>query len=234
MYAFLITLAIIPGLLICFYIFKMDKFEKEPKIPLFLSFFLGVGLVFPAIWLEEYAHDSGLNDFETLLDTFIYAIIGVALIEEGIKFLGLWAYPYHRPFFNEPMDGIVFSVVISMGFATFENIIYADRFGLETTLVRAFTAVPAHATFGVMMGYFVGRAKFEPAKSASLLAFGLGMAVLFHAIYDFFLIQEMFEWLSGFAIVTLYLAIRYTRALIKLHQVNSPFHPNAGGPPTEV
>ena len=223
MYPFLIFLAIIPGLLICYFIFKMDKYESEPKIPLTISFILGIVIVFPAIELELLAMDYGLNDYETLFDTFLYAIIGVALIEEGVQFLVLRAYPYQMKFFNEPMDGIVFSVIIAMGFATFENIMYANRYGLETTLVRAFTAVPAHATFAIMMGYFVGVAKFNKQKSLNLLGLGFVLAVLLHGVYDFFLMQEMFEWLTGFAIITLIVAITYARKLIKLHQENSPF-----------
>ena len=223
MYPFLIFLAILPGLLICYFIFKMDKYEAEPKLPLTICFFLGIVIVFPAIKLEEFVLNSGLDDYETLFDVFLYAIIGVALIEEGVKYLVLRAYPYQMKFFNEPMDGIVFSVMIGMGFATYENIIYANRFGLETTLIRAFTAVPAHATFGIIMGYYVGLAKFTPLKSKILLTSGLTLAVLIHGVYDFFLMQEMFDWLTGFAILTLVIAIVYTLKLLKLHQENSPF-----------
>jgi RsiW-degrading membrane proteinase PrsW (M82 family) len=201
----------------------MDKYEAEPKLPLALCFLLGIIIVFPAIKLEEFALTYGLSDYETLFDTFLYAIIGVALIEEGIKFLVLRAYPYRMSFFNEPMDGIVFSVMIAMGFATFENIIYADRFGLETTLIRAFTAVPAHATFAIIMGYYTGLAKFNQEKRISFPAIGLGLAILVHGIYDFFLMQEMFDWLTVFAILTLALAIFFAQKLIKIHQENSPF-----------
>ena len=56
-------------------------------------------------------------------------------------------------------DGIVYAVMIGMGFATLENIIYASRFGLETTLFRAFTAVPAHGVFAAIMGYYIGVGK---------------------------------------------------------------------------
>ena len=51
-----------------------------------------------------------------------------------------------------------------MGFATMENISFANRFGLETVLLRAFTAVPAHLVFGVVAGYYVGLAKFDHAR----------------------------------------------------------------------
>lgn len=223
MYPFLIALAILPGLFICYYIFRLDKYETEPKIHLVICFLLGIGVIYPTIWLEECAIALGMENYGSLLTTMIYALVGVALIEESIKFVCLICYPFQGRFFNEPMDGIVYSVMIGMGFATLENIFYADRFGLETTLKRAFTAVPAHAAFAIIMGYFAGLAKFNRKNRFKLLALGLLLAIWVHGLYDFFLLQEMYDWLSGFAIVILFLAIKYSRKMVLLHQANSPF-----------
>lgn len=201
----------------------MDKYESEPKTPLAICFLLGIAVTFPALKLEELVLYSEVGDFTNFIETFLYALIGVALIEEGVKFLALTLFPYQNKFFNEPMDGIVFSVVIAMGFATFENVMYAGQFGFEITLARAFTAVPAHATFAIIMGYFVGLAKFNEEKKGNLLATGLLLAILFHAVYDFFLMQEMFEWLTVFSIFVLIIAVLLAKKVIKLHQENSPF-----------
>ena len=219
----LILLAILPGLLICYFIFRMDKYESEPKIPLAICFLLGIAVTFPALKLEEWVLYSESGDYTNFVETFLYALIGVSLIEEGIKFLTLTLYPFQNKFFNEPMDGIVFSVMIAMGFATFENVMYAGRFGLEITLARAITAVPAHATFAIIMGYYVGLAKFNEEKKGNLLATGLLLAMLFHAVYDFFLIQEMYDRLTIFSIFVLIIAVLFARKMIKLHQENSPF-----------
>ena len=89
-----------------------------------------------------------------------------------------------------------------------------------------FLAVPAHACFGILMGYFVGLAKFDHERMRSLMNQGLGMAVFFHGCYDFFLFLEATSinrfFPAGFltlgAIVSLYFAIRFSRRAIKLHQ----------------
>ncbi|MCB0640189.1 MAG: PrsW family intramembrane metalloprotease, partial [Phaeodactylibacter sp.] len=155
--------------------------------------------------------------------TIFIAFIAVGVVEETFKFGGLLGYPYHRPFFNEPMDGIMYSVMIGMGFATFENVLYADRFGLETALVRAFTAVPAHAVFAVILGYFVGLARFDREKRVPLLLKGYGITVVVHGIYDFFILQSLFSWLIIFAMVVLVISIYFARKMVLEHQLNSPF-----------
>lgn len=213
----LIILAVLPGLLISYYIFYIDKYNRENFLPLTICFALGMLITVPALYLQEYIADLGIDGEGSLLNTFAFALIAVALTEEVCKGFCVLAYPFHRPFFDEPLDGIVYSVFVGMGFATLENILYADSYGLETILVRAFTAVPAHAAFGVIMGYYFGLAKFQKERRMVLILKGLLIVVLLHGIYDFFLLQEIYSGLMGFALLILYVGIRFARHLIKLH-----------------
>jgi len=219
----LLFAAIVPGLVISYYIYHVDKYEREAFTPLAICFILGILATFPALWAQEYLDSLGFDEIGSLLQTFVYALVGVALVEELAKFICLTAYPYHQSFFNEPLDGIVYSVMIGMGFATFENILYAQSFGIETILVRAITAVPAHGAFGVIMGYFVGLAKFDTERKYWLLFQGILFAVTLHAVYDFFLLQQQYEGLMGLALLCLYLGIKLSRKLIRLHVEASPF-----------
>lgn len=218
-----LILAILPGLAICFYIYWMDKYEREERLPLLLCFVAGMLVTIPGLFFQTWIHDHGWDDSSTLLSTFFVAFFIVALSEELLKFGALMLYPYRQKFFNEPMDGIVYSVMIAMGFATLENVLYALEFGLETTVVRAFTAVPAHAVFAVFMGYFIGLARFHPNKRPFLIAMSLAWSVGIHGLYDFFILQEAYEWLLAFGTLTLYGSIYFAIKLIKLHQENSPF-----------
>lgn len=214
--------AIIPGLIISYYIFLVDKYDRESFVPLIFCFCLGMGSTIPAIFLEEHIDFLGFDEGVTLLEAFAFALVGVALIEEVAKFLGVLVYPFHSSFFNEPLDGIVYSVLVAMGFATLENLFYAETYGFETVIVRAFTAVPAHATFGVVMGYFIGSAKFETGgRRAWLLFQGLLFAVVMHGVYDFFILQQVYDGLMGLALISLSLGLYLSRKLIFLHQENS-------------
>ena len=65
--------------------------------------------------------------------------------EELFKFLALMFVAFPRKNFNEPFDGIVYSVMIGLGFASFENIMYVFEGGIGVAFMRTFTAVPMHA-----------------------------------------------------------------------------------------
>jgi RsiW-degrading membrane proteinase PrsW (M82 family) len=71
---------------------------------------------------------------------------------------------FPEEFFNEPLDGIVYAVVLAMGYASVENMLYVAAYGINTTILRAFTAVPAHLVFAIVQGYYLGRARFMPEQ----------------------------------------------------------------------
>jgi len=213
-----------PGIGICYYIFRVDKYERETWWHLILCFFLGMAATWPAIVVETQIIDMGYNEYGGLLDTLLYSLFGIALVEESVKLIALFIFPYFFRFFNEPMDGIVYMVMIGMGFATLENVIYSFNNGFETALIRAFTAVPAHALFAVIAGYYIGLAKFDAKNRIKYLFGALGLAVLVHGIYDFFLLQELYDWLSAFAILTLFISYQFAKKMIQSHWINSPFN----------
>ena len=151
---------------------------------------------------------------ELLFSTFVLVAIG----EEFFKALPVLFYAYRQKKFDEPLDGIVFAVMVAMGFAAIENLFYAYQFGMQTTLIRAFTAVPAHGALAVIMGYHVGLAKFQPERRNQLIAMGFVQAVLIHGLYDFFILQEYNEDLMVITAVILTLSLYYAIRLIRLHQ----------------
>lgn len=220
MNALQIILAILPGILICLYILYRDRHDREPIILLLICFAAGVGSSFPAILMEEFGFSLGIRESENMLDTFTLAFAGVAFPEELVKYVCLMLFAYPWKAFDEPLDGIVYSVMVSMGFATIENIIYANIYALDTTILRMFTAVPAHAAFAIFMGYHVGIAKFTETNKSKFkhLFLGFAGAVVLHGAYDFFLLQRNIPELSILAMVILLICIFYTKKLVKLHE----------------
>ena len=106
---------------------------------------------------------------------------------------------------------------------TQNSAINAGPNGFSTALARAFTAVPAHAAFGVLMGAYVGLAKFIPQKAGIYAFIGVFLAVFFHGAYDFFLMQQVYEGMAILAIFTLIWGIVMARQLIRAGQEMSPF-----------
>jgi len=188
-----LILAIAPGVAISAYIIFKDQYNREPRRHLIISFLLGMLSILPALGLEIQAAAmvSRFPDFfKTTTGIVINAYCFVALPEEIWKFLMLLWYAYRKEEFDEPFDGIVYAVMVGMGFATVENIAYVSQYGLMTGIMRMFLAVPAHASFAIIMGYFMGKARFSAKNERFLLFFGVFWAVLFHGTYDFFLFLQ--------------------------------------------
>ncbi|GAB5563889.1 MAG: glutamic-type intramembrane protease PrsW [Winogradskyella sp.] len=219
-----LLLAVAPVFTIIIYIYFKDKYEKEP-IRLLLANFLFGAIVSVLIVFILYAFTGRLlpiTDKFSIWQQFIQAFVVVALAEEFSKYVIVKYYTQPKEAFNEPYDGIIYCVMVSMGFACTENILYVLQGGYQTAILRAFTAVPAHATFGVLMGYYMGKAKFSKNRFQLNIA-GLFLATLFHGAYDFFLFINFIPGISIGAFVSLIVAIILSRKAIKRHQENSNF-----------
>jgi len=192
----LILISILPALFLLRFFEKQDKGEKEPRRLKNKIFLWGVLSTIIAAGLEmnlERLIPDGANIW---IYSFIVAFVVTAIVEEGLKF---WivkrvAWPHKK--FNEKMDGITYAVIAGMGFAVLENLLFVIQGGVEIGIARAILAVPAHALFSGIMGYYIGRAKFEktPWDARETLWKGFGLAVLYHGLYDFFLLSGSWLW----------------------------------------
>ena len=155
----LLLVTILPSILIILFFVYSDKF-REPRGEIFKVFIYGILITIPAYFLNSYLDVFWYNNFkvsEGLIGSFLTA----APVEEGLKLSILYFFVYKMKDFNEPIDGIVYGVTASLGFATLENFYYvyllADYFqtsSMSLAILRSFSAIPAHAVFGVFMGYF--------------------------------------------------------------------------------
>ncbi|WP_458626821.1 PrsW family intramembrane metalloprotease [Winogradskyella sp. PC D3.3] len=220
----LLLLAIAPVFAILLYIYVQDKHEKEPRNLLIYSFLFGaiVSIIIVFVLYFFTGHLIPITDHFSIFQQFIQAFIVVALAEEFSKYVIVKYYAQPQKAFNEPYDGIIYAVMVSMGFACTENIMYVLNGGYEIAVLRAFTAVPAHATFGVLMGYFMGKAKFSKNRILLNLT-GLLLAILFHGAYDFFLFINFIPGISIGAFISLIVGIILSKKAINAHQKNSNF-----------
>ena len=218
----IIPLAITPGIALAILVYFHDKYEKEPFRLLRNSFLFGMLSVVPAVIVELLEGAVGFNENGHIIKTFFYAMIGVGLVEELSKYFFVRVYAYSKAAFNEPFDGIVYSVMVAMGFATAENILYSISHDTGTMVLRMFTAVPLHATCGVIMGFFMGLAKFR-ARPITYIFIGLLLATLAHGAYDFFLFQQDYPLLTVLAFVSLAISIVFSYLAIRGARKRSPF-----------
>jgi protease PrsW len=202
----LITIALAPVLIIAGYVYARDKYEKEPLKLLLKALVLGGIISIPVIFVESLFARliSGLpKDMHALGTAFLVA----GFTEEVFKFLVLFLLIWKNRNFNEKFDGIVYAVFISLGFAAVENIIYVVNYGDTTGYTRALISVPAHALFGVTMGYYFGLAKFYPLLRKSFMIRSFLYPFLLHGIFDFILMLQNYRLLLGFIPFVIFLYI---------------------------
>jgi RsiW-degrading membrane proteinase PrsW (M82 family) len=188
----LIAAAVIPAVALLIYVYRMDRLEKEPwpiiwRLGLFGAISTALAQVTESIGtaaLPYFAHPGGKAYYLILC----YIVIGLS--EEGFKYLILKLRTWRSPEFNCRFDGVVYACAVSLGFSLWENILYVLSYGMGTAIVRAVTAIPGHACFGVFMGTWYGLAKRaslrgQEERSRLFRLFAVLIPVLLHGIYDF-------------------------------------------------
>ncbi len=223
----LTLLAVLPGIIILLYVNRLDRVEKEPVSLLLKLLLFGAVSTIPAALLELVG-EVLLSAFlgESMLSSFLlyFAVVGGA--EEFCKRFFLKRLTWNHPAFNYRFDGIVYAVSVSLGFAILENVRYVLQNGLTVALLRALTAVPAHAIFGIFMGYYYGQAKYmenmgDLHGSRRYLKHSLLVPILLHGLYDF---SAVGGFNSAGTIFLVFLLVLDITALIKLKKASRSDH----------
>lgn len=162
----ILGIAIAPSLALLTYFYLKESHSSEPIHMVLKIFLFGVLLVFPTMVIQRgLVLNLGENDL-----LFSFFISGG--IEEFLKLFILYYTIYNHHVFDSPYDGIVYGVSISLGFATLENIIYAFSYSASfyTLMLRGLLPISGHAIFGVIMGFYISKAKFLSHKKYLILA----------------------------------------------------------------
>ena len=203
-----LLITIVPSILILLYFFLSDKF-KEPKGSIALVFFLGICVCLPAGYINSFMENNFKDIFSERL---LFSFLGPAWCEELLKFIILYFIVLKRNEFNEPMDGIVYGVTVSLGFATLENYEYVFRLAeqweidpYQMALLRSYSAVPMHGLNGCIMGFYFGMYAFTANKKYLILC--LLIPFVIHGLYNFLSHPYHFMILG---IATIYSAILHS------------------------
>ena len=226
-YLILLMLAIIPSIILGYAILRKDK-NKEPKSLIIGLFFGGIGSAFLTLFLTliiQNVFPFFKMDQEnlTLIQLIPSIFIGVALIEEFSKWIILYIISYNHKEFDEFYDMIVYCVFVSLGFATFENILYVLESGIGIAILRCLFAVPGHVCDGIFMGYFLGLSKiafYNNKKSLQKknIFYSILAPVLLHGIYDYCLFSQNSFFIIIFFV---FLVLLYKKSIGKVKKISS-------------
>jgi RsiW-degrading membrane proteinase PrsW (M82 family) len=221
---YLLLLAIAPAIILMMYVYFRDKYEKEPVKLILKGILLGAIIIFPVGLIENYIMGFGTG-FSKIPKAAYDGFIVAGATEEAFKYFAVFILIWRNSNFNEKFDGIVYAVSVSLGFAAIENLFYVfSNNSMQVGLLRAFTAVPGHTIFGIVMGFYLGMARFSENGKGKLLLYAFIVPWLLHGIYDFML-------MSGHPILLLtfvpFLVFMYRHGLKKMRELNeqSIFNP---------
>ncbi len=206
---FLFAAALLPAIVLCVYIYRKDRVEKEPLGLLLKLFALGALSCYPAAYIEGVligGIDGVFADVSFYLYNLVKYFVGVALVEEGSKWVILHLFTRKNEAFNSLFDGLIYAIFVSLGFAALENVLYVLEYGFGNAVMRAILSVPGHMFFAVLMGYYysirhitqkanalelqlkqagVVDVRVKPISTKKQLFYSILMPTLAHGIYNY-------------------------------------------------
>ena len=188
----MVIAAVIPALILMWKVYKSDRLEKESPRLLWKLVLMGVLSTVIALvleWILQALLGLIVPESHPLYNVLLYFVV-VGMVEECSKYFVLKRSTWKLHEFNCQYDGVVYAVFVSLGFALFENIGYVLRFGFSAAIIRALTAIPGHACFGVFMGVFYGLARGyaylgERGRSKLMRMLAVIIPTFIHGTYDY-------------------------------------------------
>lgn len=211
------TISLLPCALWLWYFASQSLYKRPSRQLIGITFVLGAIATIPAFALALLAQTGWESLFGSGRWTHLAILcLIVAPVEELVKLVVVWAYPYRRPEFDEPLDGVIYSASAALGFAAVENIVYLAQTSPLLVLLRGPLTNPGHALFSALWGLSLSRAKAAPNlayERFAIIARGWLLATVLHAVFDLLLIAAsdwhlIFLALLAGAMVTFFFIVR--------------------------
>lgn len=190
----LIIIAIIPSFVLLSAIYLIDKYDKEPVRLLIKLFIYGFLIAIPIILVENILQK--FNIFIGIFAIIFEAYIVAGLSEEFFKRIIVLKVAFNNIAFNEKLDGIIYCVFASLGFATIENILYVvfqTASSPHIGIARALLSVPGHMLFAITMGYYLALSKFATTNTQkkAYMKKSLIYPIILHGTFNFILMINL-------------------------------------------
>lgn len=214
-------------------IYRNDRFEPEPlRWLLFVGIVGGLLSALPAALFNSIAAIGlGFNthilsgESPAQITPLILFSVFVGFNEEILKAAASIFILKRLKEFNEPVDGLIYSMTVALGFAAFENIEYTIGGGIGVLIVRSFTSVPLHVGLASIWGTGIARAKFYRGGSYIRTVFPYVIpAALLHTFYNLYQFMNPGNpYAILFALIFSLIVIFYASKKLRFFLRESPF-----------
>lgn len=193
-----IIFGVLPSLVWLSFYLKKDK--NSEKISMILRIFLwGVVVTLPIFFVQIGMKEilEKLTTIDTLIYNLIYWFLIISFSEEFFKYLVVRVKIKNSPEMDEPVDMMIYMVVVALGLAALENVLYLfvpsgqmafnDLVGrtILVSFVRFIGATFLHTLCSALVGYFLAISFCDQKREFLEVGFGIFVAVLLHGLYDF-------------------------------------------------
>ena len=187
-----ILLSLLPAIFWLLYLRSLAHYRSYTIVDLVLAFVGGAlspGIVFG---FQRYLGVGGSIPRDSL-EALYFFTVDVGFVEEFAKLFMAVLFLKLTGRIKEPLDGLLLSGCVALGFATSENVLYVERHGESVLLGRAILSTFGHVLMSSFWGYALGQKSWKPWVTGFL------SASIVHGLYDWFL---TIGW-SSLAVATL-------------------------------
>lgn len=214
----LVLLGLLPSVAWLIFYLQEDRRHPEPIRLILYAFIVGGIVTFFVLVLQVFLRQTltGIG----IGSRHPFELILFSAIEEVMKFLAVYLFISRRRDFNEPMDAMIYMITVALGFAAVENIAslgqrhdslitgIAGLASMEVLALRFFGATLLHSLTGAIIGYHWGHAISRGRDIGLGITFGVGIAVLLHAMFNYLiLIEGPITWAFSFVIFIAFFVI---------------------------
>ncbi len=201
-YPVAIFFGLAPSFIWLLFYLRKDSHPESNKMVIKI-FICGMAIALVAAF-AELGIASFLEKELTLLGWILYNLLGIAFVEELLKYLVVRRKILGDSAFDEPVDAIVYMIITALGFAALENILILTSLKeafpffntIMTSTIRFVGATFLHALASGTLGFFLALSLFHSKKRIQLIISGIAVATVLHAVYNLTIIKtaENISW----------------------------------------
>jgi len=208
----LIIAAIIsPAIFWILYFRYKDRFMPEPVSSMGGAFVIGFASGHIYIKFVNLLSGAGIPldqshfIFDGSILSLVYLIFIVGFFEELFKlFSFIFIVKWFRNF-DEKIDGIIYSSIVALGFAAYENFIYIQYLSGSELIGRAIASPLTHSVFASIWGHYTGILLLNRKKNYIKVLFVFTISFFLHGIYDYFSLSSTLRILSSLVILLIWI-----------------------------
>jgi len=219
---------LLPSIIWLLFYLRKDS-HPESNGMILKVFFYGMISALPAFFMER-GFASVVPNYESIIFLLLHAFVGIAFIEEILKYLVVKFMVIHNCEFDEPIDAVLYMIIAALGFAAVENFLYlafpGSPFNFVDTLVlsglRFLGATLLHALCSGTIGYFIALSFFGIKNRRRILYAGILISTILHGLFNFSIMNAvgMLDLLIP-ALILIGLATFLSLAIQRLKKIKS-------------